>query len=103
MTPLSDSQAVVTFKCSIKGYPLEARIKPKNLQFSSVQVFWARLPGFAQLSLISDPQISSKLQNGINDPKRLENNIFTMMKGYETFSGVHTVPITSCCEIQYVL
>ena len=36
-----------------------------------VQVLWARLACFGQLGLISDPQISLKLQNGINDPKEL--------------------------------
>ena len=55
-----------------------------------------------QTSLIIDPQISSKLQNGINDPKGLENKIYTMMKGGETFYGDHTVPITSCSEVLYV-
>ena len=30
--------------------------------------------------------LSSKLQNGINDPKGLENKIYTMMKGRETFN-----------------
>ena len=47
--------------------------------------------------------MSSKLQNGIDDPKGLENKIYTMMKGRETFYGDHTVPITSCSEVQYVL
>ena len=64
--------------------------------FPSVQVFWARLASFDQLGLISDPQIPSKLQNGINDPKGLENKIYTVMKGRETFYRDHTVPITSC-------
>ena len=32
-------------------------------------------------------QISSKLQNRINDPKELENKIYTVMKGRETFYG----------------
>ena len=33
------------------------------------RVFWDRLASFSQLGLISDTQISSKFQNGINDPK----------------------------------
>ena len=37
-----------------------------------------------------------KLKTGINDSKGLENKIYTMMKGRETFNGDHTVPITSC-------
>ena len=60
------------------------------------RVFWDRLASFGPLGLISDPQISSKFQNGINDPKGLENKIYAMMKGRETFYGDHTVPITSC-------
>ena len=63
---------------------MEARITPNNRKMSSVQVFWARLASFGQIGLSSDPQISSKLQNGINDPKGLENKIYTMMKGRET-------------------
>ena len=53
---------------------------PKNGKLSSVQVFWDRLASISQLGLTSDPQISSKLQNGSNDPKGLENKIYTMMK-----------------------
>ena len=82
---------------------LEARITPKNCKLSSVQVFWTRLAFFGRLGLISDPQISSKLQNGFNVSKGLENKIYTMMKGRETFYGDHTVPVTSCSEVQYVL
>ena len=44
-----------------------------------------------------------KVSNENNDPKGLENKIYTMMKGAETFYGDHTVPITSCSEVQYVL
>ena len=36
--------------------------------------FWARLVSFGLLGLISDPQISSKLQNEINGPKGLEKH-----------------------------
>ena len=28
---------------------------------------------------------------------------YTMMKGRETFFGDHTVPVTSCSEVHYVL
>ena len=59
----------------------------------SVQVFWARLASFGQCRLISDPQISSKLQHRINDPKGLENKICTMMKARENFYGDYIVPI----------
>ena len=56
-----------------------------------------------QSYLISDPQISSQRQNGIIDLKGLENKIYTMMKGMGAFYSDHTVPITSCSEVQYVL
>ena len=46
--------------------------------------FWARLASFGQFGLISDPHIPPKLQNGTNDPKGLENKIYTMIKGRET-------------------
>ena len=50
-----------------KGYPLEARSTLKDRKLSSAQVFRSRLPScFGQLGLIGDPQISSKLQNRIN-------------------------------------
>ena len=55
--------------------------RTENCRVYKVQVFWARLISFGRLSLISDPQTSSKLQNGINNPKGLENKIYTMMKG----------------------
>ena len=62
--------------------------------------FWARLASFGQLGLISNPQISSKSQI-LNDPKGLENNIYTMMKGRETIYDDHPVPITSCSEVKF--
>ena len=73
----------------------------KRVILWNVQVFWARLACFGQF--VSDPQISSKLQNGINDPKELENKIYTLIKGRETFYGDHTVPVTSYREVQYIL
>ena len=63
---------------------------------------WARLASSCQLGLISDPQISSKLQDGINDPKGQESKIYTMMKDRVTFYDDHTGPVTSCSKIQYV-
>ena len=74
-----------------------------NLKLSCVQGFWARLDSFGQLGPISDPQIFSKLKNGINDPKGLENIIYTTMKGRETFYVDHTVPITICIKVEYIL
>ena len=75
----------------------------KEMKLSSVQGFLARHASFGQLGYICDPQISSKLQNGINDPKRLENKICTIMKDRKTFYGDHMLPITSCSNVQYVL
>ena len=52
----------------------------KELKPVECTSFYARLACFGQLGLISDRQIFSKLQNRINDPKGLENKIYTMMK-----------------------
>ena len=38
-----------------------------------------------------------------NDPKGQENKIYTIVKDRETFYRRHTVPITSCSEVKYVL
>ena len=69
---------------------------------SSVQNFWARLASFGQLGLISDAQIFSKFHNRINDPKGLDNKVYTMMKDREILRD-RTVSITSCSKVQYVL
>ena len=68
-----------------------------------MQVFWARLASFGHLGLISDPLIISKFPNKTHDPKGQENEIYTIVKGRETFYRRHTVPITSCSEVKYVL
>ena len=52
---------------------------------------------------ISDPLIVSKFHNETHDPKVQENKIYTILKGMETFYRRHTVPVTSCCEVKYVL
>ena len=85
--------------CSIKGLSFE---RTENCRVYN-KFYGPDLASFGQLGFISDPQMSSKLQNGINDPKGLENKIYTMMKSRETFYGDHTVPVTSCSEVQYVL
>ena len=36
-------------------------------------------------------------------PKGQENKIYTIVKGRETFYRRHTVPVTSCSEVKYVL
>ena len=92
---LTSASSCLYLICSIKELFFGSKGYTKELKLSNVQVFSARLACFGQLGLISDPQISSKLQNRINDPKGLENKIYTMMKGRETFDGDHTVPITS--------
>ena len=43
-----------------------------------------------------------KKKKRINDPEGLENKIYTMTKGRETFYGDHTVPITSYGKVQHV-
>ena len=51
----------------------------------------------------SDPLIVSKFHNETHDPKGQENKIYTIVKGRETFYRRHTVPVTSCSEVKYVL
>ena len=86
----------------LKGYPLEAKTAPKNLNYS-VHISWARLASFCHLGFISDPLIASKFHNETYDPKGQENKIYTIVKGRETFYRRHTVPVTSCSEVKYVL
>ena len=68
-----------------------------------MHIFWASLPSFGHLGLISDPLIVSKFHNETHDPKGQENKIYTIVNGMETYYRRHTVPITSCSEIKYVL
>ena len=58
---------------------------------------------FGHLGLISDPLIISKFSNESHDPKGQENKLYTIVKGRETFYSRHTVPITCCSEVKYVL
>ena len=58
----------------------------KELNTVECTSFRAKLASFGQLGLISESQICSKLQNGINDHKGLENRIYTFMKGREFFT-----------------
>ena len=86
----------------LKGYPLEAKTAPKNWN-QSVHIFWTRLASFYHLGFISDPLIISKFHNETHYPKGQENKIYTIVKGRETFYRRHTVPVTSCSEVKYVL
>ena len=63
-----------------------------------MQIFWARLASFGHLGHISDPLIVSKFHNETHDPKGQENQIYTIVKGMETFYHRHKVPILSCSE-----
>ena len=45
----------------------------------------------------------SKSHNETHDPKWQENKIYTLVKGRELFYRRHTVPVTSCSEVKYVL
>ena len=86
----------------LKGYPLEA--KPHQRTETRVCIFLgARLASFCHLGFISDPLIVSKFHNETHDPKRQENKIYSIVKGRETFYRRHTVPVTSCSEVKYVL
>ena len=86
----------------LKVYPLEAKTAPKNWN-QSVHISWARLASFCHLGVISDPLIVSKFHNETHDPKGQENKIYSIVKGRETFYRRHTVPVTSCSEVKYVL
>ena len=68
-----------------------------------MHIFWARLASFCHLGFISDPLIVSKFHNEAHDPKGQENKIYTIVKGRETFYRRHTVPVTSCSKVKYVL
>ena len=68
-----------------------------------MHISWARLASFCQLGFISDPLIVSKFHNETHDPKGQENKIYTIVKGRETFYRRHTVPVTRCSEVKYVL
>ena len=68
-----------------------------------MHIFWARLASFGHLGLISDPLIVSKFHNETHDPKGQENKDYTIVKGREMFYRRHTVPVTSCTEVKYVL
>ena len=69
----------------------------------SVHIFWARLIGFGHLSLILYPPLVSKFHNETYDPKGQEIKIYTIVKDRETFYRRHTVPVTSCSEVNYDL
>ena len=103
VTTQPQSQAVVKFNMFYKRLSFASIDNTKNLKTVECTSFLGQTSYFRLLNLISGPQISSKLSNGINDPRGLENKIYTKMKGRETFYGDHTVPFTSCSEIQYVV
>ena len=68
-----------------------------------MHISWARLASFCHLGFISDPLIVSKFHNETHDRKGHENKIYTIVKGRETFYHRHTIPVTSCIEVKYVL
>ena len=45
----------------------------------------------------------SKFHNVIQDSKGHEDKIYTIVKSRETFYHRHTVSVTSCSEVKYVL
>ena len=68
-----------------------------------MHISWIRQASFCHLGVISDPLIVPKFYNETHDPKGQENKIYTIVKGRETFYRRHTVPVTSCCKVKYVL
>ena len=89
-------------KYVIKRVSLGSKDCTKDLN-QSVHISWARLASFYHLGVISDPLIVSKFHNETDDSKGQENKIYTIVKGRETFYRRHTVPVTSCSEVKYVL
>ena len=75
----------------------------KELKTVECTSFLGQTSLFLPIRAHQSPQIYSKLQNGINDPKELENKLYTMMKGRETFYSDHIVPITSCSEVLFTI
>ena len=63
----------------------------------------ARLASYGYLGIISDPLIVSKFHNETHDLKGQVNKIYTIVKDNERSYRHHTVPITSCSEVKYVL
>ena len=69
-----------------------------------MHISWARLASFCHLGVISDPLIVSKFHNEPDDDtKGQENKFYTIVKGMEAFYRPHTVPVTNCSEVKYVL
>ena len=68
-----------------------------------MHISWARLASVCHLGVVSDPLIVSKFHNETHDPKGQENKIYTIVKAMETFYRRHTVTVTSCSEVKYVL
>ena len=66
-------------------------------------ISWARLASFCHLGFISDSLIVSKFHNETHDPKGQENKNYTIVKGSEMFYCRHTIQVTSCSEVKYVL
>ena len=67
----------------LKGYPLEAKTAPKNLN-QSVNISWARLASFCHLGFISDPLIVSKFHNETHEPKGQENKIYNLRVTFQS-------------------
>ena len=57
-----------------------------------------RLSGFGHVGLTCDTLMVSKFHNGIHDPKG-QNTIPAIVKFRETLYRRHTVPATTCSEV----
>ena len=68
-----------------------------------MHIFRVRLASLCHPGPINDPLLVSKFHNETQDPKGQENIIYSIVKGRETFYRHHTVPVTSCSEVKYVL
>ena len=90
------------FKYVLKGVFFGSKDCVNELKLECAY-FLGRLASFCHLGFISDPLIVSKFHNVTHDPKGQENKILSILKGRETFYHRHTVPVTSCSEVKYVL
>ena len=69
------------------------------------RLFLAVPRGCLQFVIVVFPDHTHLLffNNETHDPKGPENKIYTIVKGKEMFYRRHTVPVTSCSEVKYVL
>ena len=86
----------------LKGYPFGSKDWTKELKLECAY-FLGQTSYFPPFRPHQWPSNSTKFHNETHDPKGPENKIYTIVRGMETFYRRHTVPVTSCSEVKYVL